>query len=144
MCVYDIHIYLSVCLSIHLYTYTYIYIYICVCVCIYEVGRVWNTPTVMEIERQTPRRSRDGLPARGHLEARFFRGRLILKNSRIRVRGFKYRRVRVNPASPPRVPPRVGLHKIVMTNIVLGMVYYRGVGEESFIAQWPCNSIAIG
>jgi len=36
------------------------------------------------------------------------------------------------------------LHDIAMTNIVWCVVYTGGVGGEAYIAQWVCNSIAIG
>ena len=36
------------------------------------------------------------------------------------------------------------LHDIVITNNVWAMSYKRGVGGGAYIAQWACNSIAIG
>jgi len=36
------------------------------------------------------------------------------------------------------------LHDIAITNIVWFAAYKRGVGKRAYIAQWSCNSIAIG
>jgi len=45
----------------------------------------------------------------------------------------------------PPPPPSWPLHDIAITNIVWCMAYNRGVGGVGgYIAQWSCNSIAIG
>jgi len=36
------------------------------------------------------------------------------------------------------------LHDMAITNIVWCMAYNRGVGGRLYIAQWSCNSIAVG
>ena len=41
-------------------------------------------------------------------------------------------------------PPSWPLQDIAITNIVWWMAYKRGVAGGAYIAQWSCNSIAIG
>ena len=36
------------------------------------------------------------------------------------------------------------LHEVVIANIAWDMAYKRGVTAGAYIAQWSCNSIAIG
>jgi len=43
-----------------------------------------------------------------------------------------------------RGPTLATLHDIAITNMVCCLAYKRGVGGRAYIAQWSCNSIAIG
>ena len=52
-------------------------------------------------------------------------------------------RITITPRWRPATPTWP-LHDIAITNIVWFTAYKRGVGKRAYIAQWPCNSIAIG
>jgi len=48
------------------------------------------------------------------------------------------------PAQPPPPPQTWHVHDIAMTNIGWGMSYIRDIGGGPYIAQWSCNSLALG
>ena len=58
-----------------------------------------------------------------------------LQSLKVKVKGLK------KPCSFKAIRP---LHDISLTNMICCMALKGGVGGEAYIAQWACNSIAIG